>query len=268
MSPQLPRRLLLALVFAIFSSVPARAADSDFDALLAKYVRPGTDGVPRVDYRGWRSATDDVGRLNGYIAELSRLTPSRIPKPEAFAYWVNLYNAVTLKVVLDRYPVASIRDIKSDGLLDPKAYLGPWRTKRVTVEGRSYSLDDIEHEVLRPVFKDPRVHYALNCASIGCPNLRARAWSVATLDSDLNAAARDFVNHPRGVRVQTGGELVVSSIYKWFAEDFGGDRRGIFAHLRKYADPRLSEALGRSPEIAGDQYDWRLNDASGALPTR
>ena len=168
--------------------------------------------------------------------------PSKLPRNEAFAYWANLYNAITLQVILDRFPVHSIRDIKSDGLFDPKAYIGPWRTKRVTVEGKQLSLDDIEHEIMRPTFKDPRVHYSVNCASFGCPNLPAKAWNAATLDADLDAAARDFINHPRGVAVLAGGKLKVSSIYKWFRDDFGADDAAVIAHLKKYAKPELAPA--------------------------
>jgi hypothetical protein len=156
--------------------------------------------------------------------------------------------------------VASIRDIKSEGLLDPKAYTGPWRTKRITIENRSYSLDDIENEVLRPVFKDPRVHYAINCASYGCPNLRNKVWTAATLAADLDRAARDYVNHPRGVTVLTGNRLRVSSIYKWFADDFGGTDAGKIAHLRRYAEPKLAAALASNPVISEDTYDWSLNN--------
>jgi hypothetical protein len=240
---------------------PAKAADATFDALLAKYVKAGDDGVNRVDYAGWKASAQDVSQLNGYIRDASGRLPSKMPRAEAFAYWVNLYNAVTLKIVLERYPVTSIRDIKSDGILDPKAYLGPWRTKRVTVEGRSYSLDDIENDVLRPVFKDPRVHYAINCASYGCPNLRTRAWSAAMLDADLDLAAREYINHPRGVTALPNNRLKVSSIYKWFAADFGGDDATVLAHLRKYAGAKLAAVLVSNPKIAEDTYDWSLNDA-------
>jgi hypothetical protein len=162
-------------------TAPARASDAAFDELLAKYVKAGSDGVNRVDYAGWKASVQDLSKLKGYIAELVGRLPSKMARTEAFAYWANLYNAVTLDVVLHRYPVASICEIKSDGLLDPKAYVGPWRTKRVSVEGRSYSLDDIENGVLRPVVRDPRVHYAINCASYGCPNLPLKSWSAATL---------------------------------------------------------------------------------------
>ena len=240
----------------------AETSDGAFDALLAKYVKPGGDGVNRVDYARWQASAQHLTSLHDYISYLAARTPSKMPRNDAFAFWVNLYNAITLKVVLDRYPVSSIRDIKSEGLFDPKAYIGPWRTKRVTVEGQSYSLDNIENDILRSGFKDPRVHYAINCASYGCPNLRAKAWTGAALDADLETAARDFINHPRGVTVLPGNRLRVSSIYKWFNADFGGGDAGVLAHLRKYAGPALATALTSQPAIAEDAYDWSLNDAS------
>ncbi len=240
----------------------AETPDAAFDALLAKYVKRSADGVNRVDYARWKASVQDLANFNGYISQLATRTPSKMPRNDAFAFWCNLYNATTLKVVLDRYPVASIRDIKSDGLFDPKAYLGPWRTKRVTVEGRAYSLDEIENDVLRPVFKDPRVHYAINCASYGCPNLPAKAWSAATLGADLDVAAKDYINHPRAVTVLANNRLRVSSIYKWFSADFGGGDAGVLVHLRKYAGATLAGALSQQPAIAEDGYDWSLNDSS------
>lgn len=248
------------VVPALSQPLSAETPDAAFDALLAKYVKPGADGVNLVDYARWKASARDLSSLNGYISQLAARTPSKMPRNDAFAFWCNLYNAITLKVVLDRYPVASIRDIKSEGLLDPKAYIGPWRTKRATIEGRSYSLDDIEHDVLRPAFKDPRAHYAINCAAYGCPNLRAKAWSAATLDADLDAAARDFINHPRAATVLPNNALRVSSIYRWFRADFGGNDAAILAHLRKHAGATLAAALASRPVIAEDGYDWSLND--------
>ena len=123
------------------------------------------------------------------------------------------------------------------------------------------SLDDIEHETMRPTFRDPRVHYSVNCASIGCPNLWPRAWVAATLDADLDQAARAFVNHPRGVSALPDGRLRVSSIYKWFSDDFGGEA-GVVQHLRRYAAPPLAWLLPARTTIAEDVYDWSINDAS------
>ena len=245
------------------TAAPAGGPHAAYDALLKRYVQPSADGVNRVDYGKWKASAADVKALKDYIAAQAATQPSKLPRNEAFAYWANLYNAITLTVVLDRFPVKSIRDIKSDGLLDPKAYLGPWRTKRVTVEGKAMSLDDIEHETMRPTFKDPRVHYSVNCASFGCPNLPAKAWNAATLEADLDAAAADFINHPRGVTVLAGNTLKVSSIYKWFRDDFGGTDASVIAHLKKYAKPGLAAQLAKVTEVGEDQYDWLLNGVAG-----
>jgi hypothetical protein len=256
--------LAVALGFAL-SILPASYAsaqtdaDAPYDALLKRYVSASADGVARVDYKGWKANAKDKAALDAYIAELSQRKPSAMAREESFAYWGNLYNSVTLKVILDRYPVASIRDIKSGSWFDPKAYAGPWREQRVTVEGRKLSLDDIEHVIMRPTYKDPRVHYVVNCASFGCPNLMNRAWRAATLEKDLDAAARDFINHPRGVTVLPSGSLKVSSIYKWFIDDFGGNDAGLLAHFRKFAAPGLKEKLEKLPKISEDAYDWSLN---------
>ena len=189
---------LALMIVALAALAPAQAAagTAAFDALLGRYVTLSADGISRVDYGRWQKSKADMAALGTFIEDQSSRPPSRLSKYGRFAYWANLYNAITLKVVLDAYPVASIRDIKSGGnWFDPKAYDGPWIEKRVTVGGRALSLDDIEHEILRPTMKDPRVHYAVNCASYGCPNLRPVAWRAETLDADLDAAARAFINH-------------------------------------------------------------------------
>lgn len=261
----LRRRALLALPAAalLLPAIARAEPDAVLDALLSRHVVPHPDGVARVRYAAWKASDADMRALEGWIAEAAARRPSALPREEAFAYWANLYNALTLKVVLERYPVRSIRDIRSTGVpLDPKGYFGPWRTRLVTVEGRRMSLDDIEHETMRPTFRDPRVHYAVNCASIGCPNLLPRAWRAATLERELDAAAASFVNHPRGVTVLPDGRLKVSSIYAWFREDFGGSEAGVVAHLRRHAAPPLAARLGDRTAIAEDAYDWALNDAA------
>jgi hypothetical protein len=244
----------------------ARAATPDatgYDALLAKYLVSGADGVARVRYAAWKASAADRATLAAYVTALAAAKPSTLARADAFALWANLYNALTLQVVLDRYPVRSIRDIKSEGAgLDPKALFGPWRTKRVTVEGKRLSLDDIEHGIMRPSFKDPRVHYAVNCASIGCPNLKATAWRAASLEADLDAAARAYVNSPRGAVALNPGLIRASSIYDWFKADFGGNDAGVLSHLRRYADKDLEAALTAQARIAGFSYDWALNDAA------
>ncbi|HCK83324.1 MAG TPA: DUF547 domain-containing protein [Hyphomonadaceae bacterium] len=254
------RFFLTALAALLLSAAPAAADEAAYDTLLARYVSASADGVNRVDYARWSNSRDDRAALDAYVAELAGQRPSTFERDRAFATWVNLYNAVTLQVILERYPIASIRDIRSEGTgLDPRALIGPWRTKRVTVEGRRLSLDDIENTILRPTFRDPRVHYAINCASIGCPNLMPRAWRAENLEADLDAAARAYVNHPRGVSVNANGTLRVSSIYRWFRADFGGTDANVIAHLRRYALPELAARLSGATRIAGHGYDWALN---------
>jgi len=257
------RRALLGIAAGVILPCPVRAdSDAALEGLLARYVVPHPDGVTRLRYAAWRAAPADIATLEAWIAEAAGRRPSAMPPAEAFAYWANLYNALTLQLVLARYPVASIRDIRSTGVpFDPRGWIGPWRTRLATVEGRRLSLDDIEHGTLRPTFRDPRVHYAVNCASIGCPNLWPRAWRAATLERDLDLAAAAFVNHPRGVTVLADGRLRLSSIYAWFREDFGGTEAGVLAHLRRHAAPPLAARLTDRTTIAGDAYDWTLNDA-------
>jgi hypothetical protein len=253
----------LALVAPALLAPAARAAEPVLDALLARHAMTPADGITRVAYARWKASAGDMAALEGWIAEAAQRRPSAMPRSEAYAFWANLYNALTLKVVLERYPVRSIKEIRSTGVgLDPRQFLGPWRTRLVTIEGVRMSLDDIEHGTMRPSFRDPRVHYAVNCASIGCPNLPGRAWRAATLEADLDAAARAFVNHPRAAALIAGGGLRVSSIYRWFREDFGGDDAGILLHLRRFAGPPLAEALRNVTRIAEDAYDWALNDAT------
>ncbi len=254
------RSFLMALAALFLSAAPAAADDAAYDTLLARYVAASADGINRVDYARWSASQSDRAALDAYVTDLAQQPTSTFARDRAFAYWVNLYNAVTLQVVLERYPIASIRDIRSEGTgLDPRALIGPWRTRRVTVEGRRLSLDDIENTILRPTFRDPRVHYAINCASIGCPNLMPRAWRAETLDADLDAAARAYVNHPRGVSVAANGSPRVSSIYRWFRADFGGSDANVIAHLRRYAAPELAQRLAGATRIAGHGYDWTLN---------
>ncbi|MGI9491501.1 MAG: DUF547 domain-containing protein, partial [Geminicoccaceae bacterium] len=224
---------------------------------LERYLALGADGINRVAYG--KVSAEHKAKLVQYIDDLVALPISSYNRPEQMAFWVNLYNALTVRVILDHYPVSSIRDIDiSPGFFSD----GPWGKKLVTIEGEHVALDDIEHQILRPIWQDPRIHYAVNCASLGCPNLLPKPFVAATLDQQLDQAAVDFINHERAVSIK-GGELEVSSIYSWFGDDFGGRDRDIIAHLKRYAAPRLADKLSRFSSIDDDQYDWRLNDAGG-----
>jgi hypothetical protein len=188
---------------------------------------------------------------------------------EQFAYWINLYNALTVKAVLDHYPVKSIREISLGGSFLPNFITGgtgPWQAKLIQIEGEAIALDDIEHRILRPLFKDNRIHYGVNCASIGCPTLMPTPFTAKSLQAMLDRCARLYVNHPRGVRAEAGG-LTVSSIYKWYQEDFGGNWQGVLSHLRQYANSTTAHMLAPFATIHGDSYDWQLNDAATAGKT-
>ncbi|MEO3430369.1 DUF547 domain-containing protein [Pelagibius sp. CAU 1746] len=227
-----------------------------WDALLRRVVTGSGDGINRVDYRSLAGAEAET--LAGIVAELEAVPVSTLNRSQQLAYWINLYNAVTLQVVARHYPVASIRDID----ISPGWFAdGPWDAALVTVEGVALTLNDIEHRILRPVWSDPRIHYAVNCASLGCPNLAPTAYRGGDAERQLAEAARSYVNHPRGVTV-AGGEVVVSKIYDWFLEDFGGSVEGLLAHLRRYASPDLAAALAEKREIGGTVYDWALNDTA------
>ena len=223
---------------------------------LGKFVTLHADGINRVDYG--RVAASDREQLRSYIDFLASQKISDFNRDQQQAYWINLYNALTVDVILEDYPVDSIRDIKS-GLFSS----GPWGRELVEIEGQQLSLDDIEHRILRPIWQDPRVHYAVNCASIGCPNLLTKAFTANNMDAQMDKAARDFINHERGAMV-TDGELVVSSIFDWFVADFGGNDAGVINHLRQYADDELRASLNGIDRIDDDDYDWNLNDSKTA----
>ena len=219
-----------------------------WDAILARYRYMGADGIARFDYRA-----ADAAAVRGYLQALAAIDPTTLRPAAGFAYWANLYNALTIDVVLAHWPVRSIRRI-GGSLFNP----GPWREKRIAVAGRALSLDDIEHGILRPIWREPRVHYAVNCASLGCPDLPSRAFTAARLEGMLRTGAHAYVNHPRGARV-AGGRLTASAIYDWFRADFGGDDAGVIRHLRAHADPGLAAALDGIGRVADHDYDWTIN---------
>lgn len=227
--------------------------------LLAAYVKPSPGAVSRLDYAAFKA--DGRDKLKAYLDRLQAVDVVALNRAEQLAFWANLYNAKTIDIVLDHYPVSSIKRINLGGSLLSSFAGGPWDAEVVTVHGQALSLNDIEHKIMRPIFKDPRIHYAVNCASIGCPNLAGVAFTGAALDGQLEAAARAYVNDPRGCSVSDAG-ITVSSIYKWYAEDFGGNAKSVLAHLQKYAEPALAQSLAGARSIADYQYDWSLNDSA------
>lgn len=240
--------------FAEFQAESAVVNHDLFAAFLSRYAAEGADGVVRVDYGAAKTNGDTLG---DYIASLETIDPTMLTRDEAFVYWANLYNAVTVALIIEHYPVKSIRSIKS-GLIS----IGPWGKELVTVNGAALTLNNIEHDILRAIWKDPRIHYAVNCASIGCPNLLLAPWRSDTLDEDLDAAARAYINHPRGVSIDEKGRITASTIFRWYSDDFGADDAEIMAHWRNYAESALHEKLAKAARIDRHEYDWSLNDTA------
>ncbi|GHA87117.1 DUF547 domain-containing protein [Algimonas arctica] len=219
--------------------------------VLSRGLTPGAEGVALFDY-AQAKANGDHETIKAFIAEQVALTPSTMTDPEATAYWANLYNAVTLDVVLDDYPIKSIRSLGSFSS-------GPWKREVVTVEGETLSLDNIEHDILRVDYATPYIHYMVNCASFGCPNLRNELWTADGLDEDQKVAASDFINSDRGVMIRKDGRIAVSKIYNWFAADFGDSEDDLRAHLAQRATGARLKALSTGAKFKGSHYNWDLN---------
>lgn len=215
-----------------------------YAALLTQHLKQGA-----VDYRGLK---EDEGQLDRYLDALSRVTPESLSPAARFAFWVNAYNAWTLKLILNHYP--GITSIKEAG-----GWLrSPWKIRFVRQQDRQLTLDEIEHDILRAQFKDPRVHFAVNCASKGCPSLYPEPFNGTDLERQLDDAARNFINDPARYRLE-GETLYISRIFEWFGEDFGNDPLGF---VRRYAQGGLAAQLtreGNHLKVAYLDYDWSLN---------
>lgn len=229
---------------------PALTLDRDlYAALLARHTRTVADVAgTRVDYAAL-ARDPDWPRLLASLAA----APEPTARAERLAHWIDAYNILAMDVVARHYPIASIRDVGS--LLRPV-----WKREAGRVGGRTVTLDAVEHEILRPM-GEPRVHMAIVCASTSCPSLAREPFRPETLDAQLDAAARAFVaDRDKGARVEPGA-LRVSSIFRWFAEDFAASG-GVPAFIRRHADPELAAAidrLGASPRLVYFDYDWSLN---------
>jgi len=226
---------------------------SKWNTILNKYITTDDTGLNLFAYG--KVSAEDNALLKSYIADLSKIEITDRARAVQFAYWVNMYNALTITVILDNYPVKSIRDIDTSGIFAN----GPWGAELVTVEDEILTLDDIEHSILRPIWKDPRIHYAVNCASIGCPNLSKTAFTAANSEKLLNQGASDYINNERGFLIEDG-DLIVSSIYKWFAYDFNNSEEGVIKHLKKHANAEKLEELKNIKKIYDTDYDWSLNE--------
>ena len=220
--------------------------DVIYGELLNKYVK---DGV--VDYRGFKK---EKGKLDEYLRVLENTNVSELTRNERFAFYVNAYNAWTVELILGAYP--GIKSVKDLGNI----FQSPWEKKIVRLNGRVLTLDDIEHSILRAQFKDPRVHFALNCASRSCPPLLSEPYRGSTLNRQLDHAARAFINDPKSNYLK-GSRLYVSRIFKWYSEDFNNDIVGFFLKYAGGDFKKELEAKKGELKIVYLSYDWSLNGA-------
>lgn len=227
------------------SSAPAAAPDQaptlpkapdhgTWNSLLQTHVT----STGKVNYAGFKR---DGAKLDAYLASLSAATPNaEWSRQEAMAYWINAYNAFTIKRILKDYPLKSITDLDGGD---------PWKVKWIELGGKKYSLNNIEHDILRPKYKDARIHFAVNCAATSCPPLPNKAFTAENLNSMLQSGTRKFIRN--SAYNQTNGDIKVSKIFEWYGEDFGDLR----AYLNKY----LAAPLPADKEIGFKEYDWGLN---------
>lgn len=239
---------LVVLAIALLAA-PLFAAEPDYsgwDAILARHYDPARG----MDYASLKANRASLDRLR---ADLSRVNVAALTRDEQLAYWLNLYNISVVALVVDRYPVDSIRDLSTD----PIIRFNVFKRDFVRVGNENLSLDDIEHVKIRQAFRDPRIHFAINCAARSCPPLSHEAFRGARVSQQLDAATRQFIQrHVRVVRDGDGTTLRTTRIMEWFEDDFEAWGGGTVSFLRKY----LAAELGGKVAVKYDDYDWALND--------
>ncbi len=244
--------LPMALAVSSASAQPGATPHAAFDSLLRQHVRNGL-----VDYDAFsRSAS-----FAQYLATLARTDPSRLTRAEQLAFWINAYNAYTIQQINAHQERRSIKNInKVGGFLSTG---GAWREPMADVGGHRYTLDQIEHEQIRPVYHEPRVHFALVCAALGCPPLRSEAYRAADLEAQLDDQARTFlVRSPGKNRVDAGtGSARLSPIFKWYGKDFGSSELPLQRFLAQYFPAGAERELLASghARITWSDYNWSLN---------
>jgi hypothetical protein len=253
-APRLARAYLLVLL-AVGAAVDASGQTTEprpidhgaFDALLKAYVND--QGL--VNYAGLGK---ESARLDAYLTMLATAPLDQLPRDERLALLINAYNACTLRLILDHYPLKSIRDI-------PEAKR--WKDDRWIIGGRKMSLDQIENAEIRPGFKEPRIHFAINCASRGCPPLRREAFTSSRLDEQLQTAAAAAHAHPTVLRLdRSGGTVSLSKVYEWFADDFRPlGATPVAAAARFSTELRQALESGARLKPMFIDWDWSLNDA-------
>ncbi len=237
----------LSLLFLFFASHCLATDNIDnqiYASLLKKHVID-----KRVNYDGFKK---DEKLLDNYLSILSQTDVKSLSGNNLFAFYINVYNAFTIKLILTKYP--GINSIKEIG----NFFSNPWSKKFILLRGRTVSLDHIEHDILRPKFKDPRVHFAINCASKSCPPLLNEPYEGKTLETQLDDQTKKFINDKKNTFIK-GDTLFISKIFKWFKKDFSDNP---LSFIKRHASGELKEELnshGENINLSYQTYDWSLN---------
>lgn len=241
---------LVLVMFALAAIAETEMIDHTMlNGLLDKYV----DDDGNVDYEAWKKS--DSRALNRYLARMGGVDAGSLAREEKLAYWINVYNALTIRGILEFYPLGSIKEKVSRF-----GGFNIWDDYPVLVKGVEYSLNHIEHKILRKM-GDPRIHFAIVCASRGCPRLRNEAYVGATVDEQLEDNARDFFMRAQNFRTDRAASVVhLSSILKWFGEDFGKAEPDVLARISAWIDdPVVKSLINRGAKVRYLDYDWTLN---------
>lgn len=244
--------MIIVMIIMMVSFLAAQQPEgfhNAWDVLLKKHVLSG-----KVNYKGF---IQDKAGLKAYLQKLATIDISAYSQNEKLAYWINAYNAYTVKLIVDNYPLKSIRDLSS-----------PWKKKFCRVAGKTVSLDFIEHKILRKEFSEPRIHFAIVCASIGCPDLQPFAYRATHIEAQLGTVARKFFTSPKHFKIipdEEDGRYIyihISKIFQWFGDDFGPNKKARVSFFIQYAEGENLGLLKHAETIVIKylKYDWSLND--------
>ncbi|MEM7102444.1 MAG: DUF547 domain-containing protein [Bacteroidota bacterium] len=215
-------------------SAPPPFSHDIWDNLTRKYV----SSTGKVNYSGFKN---DVAKLDEYL-DLLKTNPPSGSRSAQLAYWINVYNAFTVKMIVDNYPVSSITKLHGGK---------PWNVRWIEVNGKSYTLDEVENAVIRPKFNDARIHFAVNCAAKSCPPLLNRAWTASNLESYLESQTKKFINNTAFNQIESNS-VKLSKIFEWYAVDFGD----LISYINKYSDVKVKPGT----KVTYNEYDWGLNN--------
>lgn len=195
----------------------------------------------------------DKDNLQKYLDAMALLDPKTLRRNEQLAYWINLYNALTVGLILKYYPVKSITKLGKGWFRT-----GPWKDNIIRINRKNISLHDIEHRILRPIWNNPKIHYALNCASLGCPDLAPQTYNSKNIDEQLLKAGNRFINQPKGVNF-VAGRLMLSRIFDWYEDDFGGEK-GVKKELLEHSQGAIKNRIKFYKGRISYRYNWQLNE--------